>query len=86
MQKIWPKMPNLRWLHSHAAGLDGVLFPELVDSSVILTNGKVSDCQHCAPECAEQLCDLQLWKIGSSRAHEYRPFLDHHSLCAACDV
>ncbi len=51
MQKIWPKMPNLRWLHSHAAGLDGILFPELVDSSVILTNGKVSDCQHWAPVC-----------------------------------
>ena len=51
MQKIWPKMRNLRWLHSHAAGLDGILFPELVDSSIILTNGKVSDCQHWAPVC-----------------------------------
>ncbi len=45
-------MPNLRWLHSHAAGLEGILFPELVDSTIIFTNGKVSKLQHCAPMCA----------------------------------
>lgn len=31
--------PNLRWVHSFAVGLDRSLFPELVDSPVILTNG-----------------------------------------------
>ena len=51
MQKIWPKMPNLRWLHSHAAGLEGILFPELVDSSIIFTNGKVSNCQQTSVCC-----------------------------------
>src|SRR5215472_13941726 len=30
---------NLRWIHSRSAGLEQSLFPELVDSDVILTNG-----------------------------------------------
>jgi len=30
---------NIRWVHSRSAGLDRVLFPELVDSAVALTNG-----------------------------------------------
>jgi len=31
--------PKLAWVHSRNAGLDGFLFPELVESPVILTNG-----------------------------------------------
>jgi phosphoglycerate dehydrogenase-like enzyme len=30
---------NVRWVHSRAAGLDSILFPELVQSAVPLTNG-----------------------------------------------
>jgi phosphoglycerate dehydrogenase-like enzyme len=32
--------PEVRWVHSRAAGLDNMLFPELVESSVPLTNGR----------------------------------------------
>jgi phosphoglycerate dehydrogenase-like enzyme len=31
--------PNLRWIHSRSAGLDKILFPELVESPIPLTNG-----------------------------------------------
>ncbi len=31
--------PKLRWVHSRSAGLDSILFPELVESAVPLTNG-----------------------------------------------
>lgn len=31
---------KLRWIHSKAAGLDNLLFPELVDSQILLTNGR----------------------------------------------
>jgi phosphoglycerate dehydrogenase-like enzyme len=31
--------PNLRWVHSRMAGLDKMLFPELVESPIPLTNG-----------------------------------------------
>jgi len=32
--------PNVKWVHSRSAGLDGVLFPELVERDVILTNSR----------------------------------------------
>jgi len=32
--------PKLRWIHSKAAGLDNLLFPELVESDIPLTNGR----------------------------------------------
>ena len=31
--------PRVRWVHTRSAGLDGLLFPELVASGVALTNG-----------------------------------------------
>ena len=31
---------RVRWIHSRAAGLDNLLFPELVESPVLLTNGR----------------------------------------------
>ena len=31
---------KLRWIHSRAAGLDNLLFPELVESPVLLSNGR----------------------------------------------
>jgi phosphoglycerate dehydrogenase-like enzyme len=31
--------PNLRWVHSRSVGLERSLFPELIESPVILTNG-----------------------------------------------
>src|SRR5246127_5773265 len=31
---------RVRWLHSRAVGLDNLLFPELVESPVLLTNGR----------------------------------------------
>ena len=31
---------NLRWIHSTAAGVGGVLFPALVDSDVVVTNSR----------------------------------------------
>ena len=31
---------KVRWVHSRAAGLDNLLFPELVESQVLLSNGR----------------------------------------------
>jgi phosphoglycerate dehydrogenase-like enzyme len=38
-REVFTMCPQLRWVHSRAAGLDGLLFPELVESPVPLTNG-----------------------------------------------
>jgi phosphoglycerate dehydrogenase-like enzyme len=39
LRDVFLAAPNLKWVHSRAAGLDTVLFPELVESPVPLTNG-----------------------------------------------
>jgi len=40
LRETFGMCPNLRWVHSRAAGLDGMLFPELIESPVTLTNGR----------------------------------------------
>jgi phosphoglycerate dehydrogenase-like enzyme len=39
LREIFLACPQLRWVHSRNAGLDNTLFPELVESSIPLTNG-----------------------------------------------
>ena len=39
VQQVWKMAPRVQWVHSRAAGLDGLLFPELVESPALLTNG-----------------------------------------------
>jgi phosphoglycerate dehydrogenase-like enzyme len=40
LKEMWPDLKRLEWVHSLAAGLENVLFPELVDSPIPLTNAK----------------------------------------------
>jgi phosphoglycerate dehydrogenase-like enzyme len=40
LEPIWALAPRLRWVHSRSAGLDGLLFPALVESAVPLTNAR----------------------------------------------
>lgn len=40
VQAVWRKLTNLRWIHSIAAGLENTLFPELIESDVVVTNAK----------------------------------------------
>jgi phosphoglycerate dehydrogenase-like enzyme len=40
LRSVFAMCGHLRWVHSRTAGLDSVLFPELVKSDVPLTNGK----------------------------------------------
>jgi phosphoglycerate dehydrogenase-like enzyme len=39
LRELWPLAPRVKWVHSRSAGLDSLLFPELVESAVPLTNG-----------------------------------------------
>jgi len=36
----WPHADRLRWIHIASAGVDRLLFPELADSSVVVTNSR----------------------------------------------
>jgi phosphoglycerate dehydrogenase-like enzyme len=38
-RKVFGMCPSLRWVHSRSVGLERMLFPELIASSVPLTNG-----------------------------------------------
>lgn len=40
LAKLWKRAKSVRWVHSLAAGVDGLLFPELVESDVPLTNAR----------------------------------------------
>ncbi|MFN0073945.1 MAG: D-2-hydroxyacid dehydrogenase [Chloroflexota bacterium] len=40
LQDLWPSLPDLRWVHVAAAGVDAFLFPELRGSDVVLTNSR----------------------------------------------
>ena len=40
LRDVFAMCPKVRWVHSRSAGLDGVLFPALVESLVPLTNGR----------------------------------------------
>lgn len=40
LQQVWRMAPQVRWVHSRAAGLDDLLFPELAGSPVPLTNAR----------------------------------------------
>jgi len=40
LQQIWPMVLRVQWVHTRSAGLDGMLFPALVESPVTLTNAR----------------------------------------------
>ena len=40
LRQVWRRAPQVRWMHSRSAGLDELLFPELAESTVPLTNAR----------------------------------------------
>ena len=40
LQQVLPLCPNLRWVHSKSAGIENILFPELVEREITLTNAR----------------------------------------------
>ncbi len=40
LRGAWPHAGDLRWIHWTGAGVDAVLFPELIHSDVVLTNSR----------------------------------------------
>ncbi len=40
LREVFRMCPNVQWVHTRSAGLDGLLFPELVESPARLTNGR----------------------------------------------
>ncbi|MGB3771021.1 MAG: D-2-hydroxyacid dehydrogenase [Rhodococcus sp. (in: high G+C Gram-positive bacteria)] len=40
LREVWPRCGSLRWVHIAAAGVDTLLFDELVSSDVVVTNAR----------------------------------------------
>ena len=40
LEPAWSAAEDLRWIHSASAGVDGLLFPELTRSDVVVTNAR----------------------------------------------
>ncbi|MFY9949903.1 MAG: hypothetical protein WAK27_14495, partial [Candidatus Sulfotelmatobacter sp.] len=40
LRELLATCKKVRWVHSRAAGLDNILFPELVESQIVLTNSR----------------------------------------------
>lgn len=40
LRQLLPSCGKVRWVHSKAAGVDNLLFPELIESPILLTNGR----------------------------------------------
>jgi phosphoglycerate dehydrogenase-like enzyme len=40
LREHWSRLTGLRWVHASSAGVDSVLFPELENSDVVLTNSR----------------------------------------------
>lgn len=40
LREVWPRAGSVRWVHVAAAGVDTLLFDELVDSEVVVTNAR----------------------------------------------
>ena len=39
LRQLWAHAPHLKWIQTNSSGVDGLLFPELVDSDIVLTSG-----------------------------------------------
>ena len=40
LQPAWPKADSVKWIQTASAGVDALLFPELVESHVVVTNAR----------------------------------------------
>jgi phosphoglycerate dehydrogenase-like enzyme len=57
LPRIWPDTTRIRWVHTLAAGVDTLLFPELLAGGVTLTNARGV----FAPALAEFVLAAMLW-------------------------
>jgi phosphoglycerate dehydrogenase-like enzyme len=80
-ESLWDAFPRLRWLQSQSAGVEGQLFPALVESDVILTNAKGIHAPYCAEHAFALLLGLtrglgQALRDQETRQWRARPLIE----------
>lgn len=77
IKKMWPKLRNLKWFHSASAGLEHLLFDELVSGPVTLTNAK-GVYSHSLAEYALTACNWFAKDLprlqAAKKAHNWDPY------------
>ncbi|BDA42800.1 D-3-phosphoglycerate dehydrogenase [Coccomyxa sp. Obi] len=77
LETLWPHLPNLQWLHSTAAGVEHILFPDLVDGPVVLTNAK-GNFSHSLAEYTLAACNWFAKDFprlrAQQKAKQWKPF------------
>ncbi|MGH7912061.1 MAG: D-2-hydroxyacid dehydrogenase [Candidatus Dormibacteraceae bacterium] len=75
--ELLARAPRLRWVHSWAAGPDRALYPEMVDSPVLLTcskgNGAIPLAEHAMMLMLLLNRSAMRW-IRAQEAHRWEPF------------
>jgi phosphoglycerate dehydrogenase-like enzyme len=89
LRELWPLAKNVKWVHTLAAGVDTLLFDELLASDVIITNarGVYSDA------LGEFAIAAMLWFAKrfdllrrNQAAHEWKPFDVERLEAATCGI
>lgn len=79
MSQLLPLSPKLEWIHSRSAGVDSLLFPDLVKNDRInVTNARglfsSSLAEHCVLSCLYFAKDVDRWK-RNQREHKWDQFV-----------
>jgi phosphoglycerate dehydrogenase-like enzyme len=78
LREVWPHAKKVRWIHSLSAGVENLLFPELINSPVVVTNARGVFKRSLADFVV--LGMLYFYKrvrrlVDSQRAHKWDDFL-----------
>ncbi|CAM9970731.1 unnamed protein product [Ascophyllum nodosum] len=79
LSQLLPQAPKLAWIHSRSAGVDSMLFPELVENdSIPLTNARglfsSSLAEYCLLSCLYFAKDVDRWK-RNQRERKWEKFV-----------
>ncbi|KAK9866561.1 hypothetical protein WJX84_010448 [Apatococcus fuscideae] len=77
LQELWPKLSNVKWIHSCSAGVESLLWPDLIKSDVAVTNARGAF-SHSLAEWAITSCswfakDLPRMR-ANQKAHKWAPY------------
>ena len=67
---MWPKLAGLKWLHSSSAGLDHLLFDELVESEQVKVTNARGVYSHSLAEYALTCCSWFAKDLPRMRASQ----------------
>ena len=78
VSRLWYKLPNLKWVHSASAGVNHLLFDELVQSDCVVTNARgvfSNSLSEYVIMAAKWFAVNGFKLLENQRAHSWSPFI-----------